>query len=220
MAETPEYLDGAILQRDKETYAIVPRTPLGMVTPQVLESIAQVVKKYNIPVIKITSGQRMALVGLRDENVAQAWKDLGLDVGRATELCVHYAQACPGTAVCRFGVQDSLGLGTELEKLFIGMELPAKVKFGVSGCPMCCGESYVRDVGVLGKKKGWTLIFGGNSGGRPRIGDVVAEDLSTEEVVDLTKKCLEYYAANGRKKERTARFMERVGIDALKEAVL
>ena len=220
MAEHPEYLDGAILQRDKETYAIVPRTPLGIVTPQVLESIAQAIKKYNIPVVKITSGQRMALVGLKETDVAPAWKDLGMDVGRATELCVHYAQACPGTAVCRFGVQDSLGLAMELEKLFIGMELPAKVKFGVSGCPMCCGESYVRDVGVLGKKKGWTLIFGGNSGGRPRIGDVVAENLGKEETIDLIKKCLEYYAANGKKKERTARFMERIGIDALKEAIL
>jgi NAD(P)H-nitrite reductase large subunit len=220
MTEHAEHLDGAILQRDKETYAIVPRTPLGIVTPEVLESIAQVVKKYDIPVVKITSGQRMALVGLKEEDIASAWKDLGMDVGRATELCVHYAQACPGTAVCRLGVQDSLGLGMELEKLFIGMALPAKVKFGVSGCPMCCGESYVRDVGILGKKKGWTLIFGGNSGGRPRVGDVVAEDLGKDEVMDLTKRCLEYYAANGKKRERTARFVERIGIDALKEAVL
>lgn len=216
----PEHLDGAILQRDRETYAIVPRTPVGVVTPHVLETIAKVVKKYEIPVMKITSGQRLALVGLKEDDVAKAWKDLEMDVGRATELCVHYAQACPGTAVCRLGVQDSLGLGMELEKLFIGMALPAKVKFGVSGCPMCCGESYVRDVGILGKKKGWTLIFGGNSGGRPRVGDVVAEDLGKDEVMDLTKRCLEYYAANGKKRERTARFVERIGIDALKKAVL
>jgi NAD(P)H-nitrite reductase large subunit len=215
-----EHLDGAILQRDRETYAIVPRTPVGIVTPQVLEQIAEVVKKYEIPVLKITSGQRMALVGIKEEHLAPAWKDLGMDVGRAVELCVHYAQACPGTAVCRFGVRDSLGMGLELEKLFIGMELPAKVKFGVSGCPICCGESYVRDVGVLGKKKGWTLIFGGNSGGRPRIGDVIAEDLSKEDVIDLVRRCLDYYAANGKKKERTARFMDRIGVDAFKEAVL
>ena len=215
-----EHLDGAFLQRDRETYAIVPRTPVGIVTPQVLEQIAEVVKKYKIPVLKITSGQRMALVGIKEEDVAPAWKDLGMDVGRATELCVHYAQACPGTAVCRFGVQDSLGMGLELEKLFIGMELPAKVKFGVSGCPICCGECYVRDVGVLGKKKGWTLIFGGNAGGRPRIGDVIAEDLGKEEVIDLVKRCLDYYAANGKKKERTARFMNRIGVDSFKEAVL
>ena len=90
-----KHLDGAILQRDKKTYAIVPRTPLGLVTPEVLDTIAHVVKKYEIPVIKITSGQRMALVGLQEKDVDQAWKDLGMDVGRATELCVHYVQACP-----------------------------------------------------------------------------------------------------------------------------
>jgi NAD(P)H-nitrite reductase large subunit len=220
MPDHTENLDGALFQRDKETYAIVPRTPLGLVSPGDLESIVNVAKKYEIPVIKITSGQRMALVGIKEEDVASVWKDLGLDVGRATELCVHYAQACPGTAVCSFGVQDSLGMGIELEKMFIGMELPAKVKFGVSGCPLCCGESYVRDVGVLGKKKGWTVIFGGNSGNKPRIGDVVAENLTKEEAVDLVKRCLEYYAENGKKKERTSKFMDRIGIDALKEAVL
>lgn len=185
MAETPK---GAILQRDKTTYAIVPRTPVGLVSPEILENISKVVRKYEIPIIKITSGQRMALVGLKADQVDAVWKDLQMDVGKATELCVHYAQACPGTAVCKFGVQDSLGLGLELEKMYEGIDLPAKVKFGVSGCPLCCGESYVRDIGVVGKKGGWTLIMGGNSGGRPRIGDVIAEDLTKEQVIDLVKR--------------------------------
>jgi NAD(P)H-nitrite reductase large subunit len=156
---------------------------------------------------------------MKKDEIDKIWEELGTDIGRATELCVHYAQACPGTAVCKFGVQDSLGLGIELEKMFEGVELPAKFKFGVSGCPLCCGESYVRDVGLIGKKKGWTLIFGGNSGAKARIGDVLAEDLSKEDVVDLVKKCLEYYKENGKKKERTSKFMERVGADAMKQAV-
>jgi NAD(P)H-nitrite reductase large subunit len=211
---------GAILQRDKTTYAIVPRTPVGLVSPENLEAITAVVRKYGIPIVKITSGQRLALVGIRKEDVESVWKELGMDMGKATELCVHYVQACPGTSVCRFGLQDSLGLGIELEKLFVGMELPAKVKIGVSGCPMTCGESYVRDIGVMGRKTGWTLIVGGNSGGKPRIGDVIAEDITREQVIDITRKCLEYYRDNARKKERTASFIERTGIEDLKKAVL
>lgn len=211
---------GAILQRDKTTYAIVPRTPVGLVSPENLEAITAVARKYGIPIVKITSGQRLALVGIRKEDVESVWKELGMDMGKATELCVHYVQACPGTSVCRFGLQDSLGLGIELEKLFVGMELPAKVKIGVSGCPMTCGESYVRDIGVLGRKTGWTLIVGGNSGGKPRIGDVIAEDITREQVIDITRKCLEYYRDNARKKERTASFIERTGIEDLKKAVL
>ena len=143
-----EHPTGAILQRDKETYAIVPRTPVGLVTPDDLEALAGVARKYSIPVIKITSGQRFALVGLKKEDVDSVWQELGMDVGKATELCLHYVQACPGTAVCKFGVQDSLGLGTAIEGFFTEMELPAKVKIGISGCPFCCGESFVRDIGI------------------------------------------------------------------------
>ncbi len=211
---------GAILQRDNETYAIVPRIPGGLARLENFKEIVSVVEKYNIPIIKITSGHRIALVGIKGEVVNDIWQDLRMDVGKATELCLHYVQACPGTIVCKYGVQDSLGLGIEIEGFFLGMELPAKVKIGVSGCPFCCGESFVRDIGILGKKKGWTVVFGGNSAKRPRIGDIIAEDISKEEVIDLTKRCLEYYAANGRKKERTARFIERIGIDEFKKAVL
>ena len=98
-----------------------------------LESLARVARKYQIPIIKITSGQRFALVGMKKENVDKIWDELGMDIGRAHELCLHYVQACPGTAVCKFGVQDSLGLGTEIESFCSGLDLPAKVKIGVSG---------------------------------------------------------------------------------------
>jgi len=211
---------GAILQRDKETYAIVPRTPVGLVTPEDLERIVNVARKYQIPAIKITSGQRFALVGMKKDDVDKIWEDLGMDVGKATELCLHYVQACPGTAVCKFGVKDSLGLGIEIEKFFSGMKLPAKVKIGVSGCPFCCGESFVRDIGILGKKKGWTFIVGGSSARRPRIGDVLIEDLSEEKVINLTKKILEYYQDKAKKRERMARFVDRIGIENMKEAIL
>lgn len=216
----PDHPKGAILQRDKTTYAIVPRTPVGLVRPEDLEAIAEVARKYNIPVIKITSGQRFALVGMQKEDVDSIWEDLNMDVGKATELCLHYVQACPGTAVCKHGVQDSLGLGMEIEKFFTGMDLPAKVKIGVSGCSFCCGESFVRDIGIFGKKKGWTFIVGGSSARRPRIGDVLIESLSEKEVIDLTKATLKYYRGKAKKRERMARFVDRIGIENMQEAIL
>ena len=211
---------GAILQRDRKTYAIVPRTPVGLVSPDILEAISSVVRKYNIPITKITSGQRLALIGMQRQEVDLVWHDLKMEVGPAVELCVHYVQACPGIEVCKFGVRDSIGLGLELEKLYVGMDLPAKVKIGVSGCPFCCAESYVRDIGLIGRKKGWVVTFGGNSGGRPRIGDVIAEDVGDDEAVALVRRCLEYYRDNVDKKLRTARFVEKKGIDAIKQAIL
>ena len=211
---------GAILQRDKKTFAIVPRTPVGLVTPDILEALARVGRKFEIPIIKITSGQRIALVGLEKEQVDQVWDDLKMDIGPAVGLCVHYVQACPGTAVCKLGLRDSLGLGLELEEMFVGSELPAKLKVGVSGCTMCCAESYVRDVGLIGKRKGWTMVVGGNASGRPRIADVLAEELSRQEAIELVKRFLNFYRDNSGKRSRSAMMLKKIGIDAVKEALL
>ncbi len=211
---------GAILQRDKETYAIVPRIPCGLLTREKLKNIAMVVEKYDIPLVKMTSGHRLAFIGMKEDIINDIYADLDMDPGQATELCLHYVQACPGTEVCKFGIRDSLHFGIELEKLLAGKELPAKLKVGVSGCPFSCAEGLVRDIGVMGKKKGWTVSFGGNSGRQARIGDVLAEEISTEEVIELIQRCLDFYSRNARKRERTARFIERIGIEAFKEAVL
>jgi NAD(P)H-nitrite reductase large subunit len=210
----------AILQRDKTTYAIVPRIPGGLLDRKHLRAIADVVEKYDIPIVKLTSGQRIALVGLKEEDLQDIYQDLGMDPGRATELCLHYVQACPGTEVCKFGVRDSLGFGIRIENLLAGKELPAKLKIGVSGCQFCCAENFVRDIGVLGKKNGWTISFGGHSGNRPRVGDILATDLSDDEAILLINKCVKFYKEQARKKERASRFMERIGLEEFKKIVL
>jgi NAD(P)H-nitrite reductase large subunit len=212
-----EHPAGAILQRDKKTYAIVPRTPVGLVTPDDLERIAAVARRFNVPIIKITSGQRFALIGIEREDVEKVWQELAMDAGKAIELCLHYVQACPGTDVCQFGLQDSLGLGRRIEESFLGMDLPAKVKIGVSGCPFCCSESFVRDIGVFGNKKGWNLVVGGSSARRPRIGDLVRENLSEDQVIPLIQRILEHYRKEGKKRERMAKFIDRIGIENVKE---
>lgn len=211
---------GAILQRDKKTYAIVPRIPAGVIQRDHLKALAQVVEKYDIPIVKITSGHRIALVGMTEDQILPIYADLGMNEGKAVELCLHYVQACPGTEVCKFGVQDSLGFGTRLEEYFAGMEMPAKFKVGVSGCPFLCAESLVRDLGLIGKKGGWTLVFGGNSGRRVREADVLAENLSDDEAIALARKCIDYYAANAKTRERTGAFVDRIGVEELKSAVL
>jgi NAD(P)H-nitrite reductase large subunit len=185
-----EELDGAILQRDKETYAIVPRIPMGILTPEILEKLAKVARKYSVRIIKITSGQRIALIGFKPHEIKSAWKDLGMEIGPAEGLCVHYVQACPGTETCKFGQQDSLGLAAKIEKIYVGKKdfIPAKTKFGISGCRLNCAESYLRDIGAFATAEGWTVVVGGNSGGRPRIGNIIAEKLSEEKTLELIKR--------------------------------
>ena len=219
MSEGPK---GAILQRDKETYAIVPRIPMGVLTPEILEKLAKVARKYEVRIIKITSGQRIVLVGIKPQDVSNAWNDLELEVGPAEGLCVHYVQACPGTETCKFGQGNSLGLAAKIEKMYVGKKdfIPAKTKFGISGCKLNCAESFVRDIGAFATPQGWTVVAGGNSGGRPRIGNVIAENLSEEKTLELVKRMLDYYARNARQRERLPRFIERIGTEEFKKAVL
>ncbi len=198
----------------------MPRIPAGLIKSEHLKALSQVVEKYAIPIVKITSGQRIALVGMTKEQILPIYEDLGMTEGKAIELCLHYVQACPGTEVCKFGIQDSLGFGIRLEEIFFNIDMPAKFKVGVSGCPFLCAESLVRDLGLIGKKKGWTLVFGGSSGRRVREADVLAENLTEKEAVALARKCIEFYASHARTKERTSTFVERIGIDVLRQAVL
>ncbi|KJS82556.1 MAG: sulfite reductase, assimilatory-type [Peptococcaceae bacterium BICA1-8] len=207
-----------IIQRDKETYAIVPKTPMGILNPEILEKVAAVAKKYNIPIVKITSAQRLALVGIKKDDVEKVWDDLGLDVGYPVGACLHYVQSCPGTAVCRLGQRDSLGMAQKLDDFLSNTNLPAKTKVGVSGCPLNCGEGFVRDIGLFGKKDaGWTIIVGGNSGLNARIGSILAENLSDDEAFELIKSFAEYYNANAKPRERLYRFVPRIGIDEIKK---
>lgn len=203
----------------QKTYAVVPGLNMGFFAPKDLEAILQVITKYDVPATKITSAQRLALLGMDEEELAALKTELKSHVRTTAVNGVHYVQACPGLKWCKFGTADSLALGEKLEKISLENPLKAKVKVGVSGCRMCCTEPYVRDVGIFASKKGWTLIFGGNGGGRPRIGDIVAENLSDDEVLALVRKCLTVYQEESKPPSRTARFMERFGIDALKERV-
>ena len=217
MPQTPT--QNAILQRDNTTYAIVPRIPGGLLDRNHLRAIADAVEKYDIPIVKLTSGQRIALVGLKETDLQDVYHDLGMAPGKATELCLHYVQACPGTEVCKFGVRDSLGFGIRLEKLLAEKTMPAKLKIGVSGCQFCCAENFVRDIGLLGKKNGWTVSFGGHSGNKPRIGDIIATDLSDDETILLINKCVSFYKEHAKKKERASRFIERMGLDEFKKNI-
>ncbi|MCX5876431.1 MAG: NAD(P)/FAD-dependent oxidoreductase [Deltaproteobacteria bacterium] len=202
-----------------KTYNILPGPKMGLVTPDYLEAVAAAARKHNIPLLKLTSAQRIAIGGHTPETAAAIWQDFGQAEGPKKPVGIHYIQSCPGVQWCKFGRQDSPALGKKLEALMT-IPLPAKAKVGVSGCSMNCCEGFVRDLGVFGKKNGWTLVFGGNGGGLPRIGNIIAQDLNDDEVVGLAEKCLSHYAANARKLERTARFMERTDLEKFKETVL
>jgi NAD(P)H-nitrite reductase large subunit len=212
---------GAILQRDRETYAIAPHIPGGITDTATLRKICDVADKYKVQAVKLTSAQRIALVGIKEEDLDNVWKDLNQKPGAAIGLCVRSVKICPGTTFCKRGVQDSVGLGLKIDAIYHAMELPNKMKMGVSGCMLSCSEVWVKDIGVMGTPKGWKILVGGNSGTRPRIADVLVEAVATqEEVLEIIEKIINWYKAEPKKEQRLCRIVEQMGIDAFKQAVL
>jgi len=202
---------GVILQRDKKTYAIVPHIPLGVITPEFLEKLLNVIKTYKPQAVKLTSATRIAIVGLKEEDIDAIWQELGTDPGAAIGACVRSVKVCPGKTFCRLGQQDSLGLGAELDKLFHGEPTPSKFKIGASGCVNDCAEVCIKDLGFIGKPKGWTLMVGGSGGPRPRLAQKLAQNLTTEQAIEAAKKLVAFYKENAKKGERFGKFIERIG---------
>ena len=211
---------GAILQRDKQTYAVAPHLACGVVTPAQLRTLADVAEKYGAAALKVTSAARIAIVGLKEADVDAVWQDLGMSPGAAVGLCVRSVKACPGTTFCKRGTQDSLSVGMQLDAKYHGMTLPGKLKIGVAGCMNQCAETCIKDVALVGKPKGWMVLVGGNGGARPRLADTLAENLATDDALALVDRVIAFYRGNAKPHERIGRMLDRVGLDALKAAVL
>jgi NAD(P)H-nitrite reductase large subunit len=210
---------GAILQRDKSTYAIAPHVPCGLVTPELLRRIADVSEKYGAQAVKITGATRIAIIGIEEQHIDAAWQELQLDKGAAVGLCVRSIRACPGTTYCRIGKQDALAVGMALDRRYHGKELPGKFKMAVSGCHLSCSESWVRDIGLIGQKEGWQVVIGGNVGAEPRIGEEIITGQDDEQVLETVDKVVACYQENAKKGERLGKLIDRIGLEPFKAAV-
>ena len=211
---------GVIIQRDKQTYAVAPHLPCGIVSPDTLRKMADVADKYNIAALKVTSASRIALVGIKEEHVDSVWQDLKMSPGAAVGLCVRSIKACPGTTFCKRGQQDSLGVGTLLDEKYHGMELPGKFKIGVSGCANQCAENCIKDIALVGTSRGWTVQVGGNGGAKARLARELTRDISTEEALVIIDKVIEFYKEKGEKKHRRlGALIEEMGFEEFKKAV-
>ncbi len=210
---------GAVIQKDMETYAIIPYIPGGLVDPATLIKIANIAEKYNAKTLKVTSNQRIAIMGIKYGDIDKIWKDLDMKPGGFIGKKVRSAKFCPGTNYCKKGEQDAVKIGMEIDENFQGMELPNKIKIGVSGCKNSCAESAVKDIGLIGTKKGWNLLVGGTCGIKPMIGQILAKNLSDEEVLAIIAKIIGYYKENEENK-RLGRFINKMGFEKFKADII
>ncbi|HEV2676512.1 MAG TPA: nitrite reductase large subunit NirB [Aliidongia sp.] len=212
----------ANIQKDG-TFSVVPRMWGGVTNAKELRAIADVVDKYEIPAVKVTGGQRIDLLGVRKEQLPDVWRDLnaaGMVSGHAYGKALRTVKTCVGSEWCRFGTQDSTGMGVALERMTWGSMHPHKVKLAVSGCPRNCAEATIKDFGVIAVDSGWELHIGGNGGIKLRGTDFLCKVTTDAEVLEYCGAFLELYRQEARYLDRTAPWVERVGLDYVKQRIV
>ena len=222
LQDSNDYFLGNI-QKDG-TYSVVPRMAGGEVTPEGLIAVGQVAKKYGL-YTKITGGQRVDLFGARVEQLPLIWEELiaaGFESGHAYGKSLRTVKSCVGSTWCRYGVGDSVGLAVELENRYKGLRAPHKIKFGVSGCTRECAEAQGKDIGVIATEKGWNLYVCGNGGMKPRHAELLASDLSKDELVRTIDRVLMFYVRTADRLQRTSTWRDNLegGLDYLKDVIL
>ncbi|MEX0729602.1 MAG: nitrite reductase large subunit NirB [Aquisalimonadaceae bacterium] len=212
----------ANIQKDG-TYSVVPRIWGGVTTPSELRAIADVAEKFKVPTVKITGGQRIDLLGVKKQDLPGMWGDLsdaGFVSGHAYGKSLRTVKTCVGSEWCRFGTQDSTTCGIQLEEMTWGSWTPHKFKMAVSGCPRNCAEATIKDFGVVAIDSGWELHVGGNGGVKIRATDVLCRVKTMDEVKEYCAAFMQLYREQGRYLERTAPWIERVGLSYVKERVV
>jgi nitrite reductase (NADH) large subunit len=212
----------ANIQKDG-TYSVVPRMWGGLTNPRELRAIADVVEKYEIPTVKVTGGQRIDLLGVKKQDLPGVWGDLnkaGMVSGHAYAKGLRTVKTCVGSEWCRFGTQDSTGLGVKLEKMMWGAWTPHKVKLAVSGCPRNCAEASIKDIGVVCIEAGYDILVGGNGGIELRGTDKLTSVKTEAEVLEYSGAFLQLYREEARYLDRTAHYVARVGIDYVKAKIV
>jgi len=212
----------ANIQKDG-TYSVVPRMWGGLTNPRELRAIADVVEKFNAPMVKVTGGQRLDIFGIKKEDLPAVWADLnaaGMVSGHAYGKSLRTVKTCVGSEWCRFGTQDSTGLGVKTERMTWGSWMPHKFKIAVSGCPRNCAEATIKDFGIVCVDSGYELHVGGNGGIHVRVTDLLCKVSTEQEALDYCAAFTQLYREEARYLERTAPWIERVGVDYVKARIV
>ncbi|HLJ53720.1 MAG TPA: (2Fe-2S)-binding protein, partial [Chthonomonadaceae bacterium] len=210
----------ANIQRDA-TFSVIPQIPGGITSPGQLRRIADVAERFDVPMVKLTGGQRIDLLGIKKDELPEVWKALDMPSGHAYGKYYRTCKSCVGTDFCRFGLGDSTRLAIKIEERFQGLESPGKLKMATAGCPRNCSEAYVKDVGVVAVEGGrWEVYVGGAAGAHVRKGDLLCTVESHDDVLRIAGRFVQYYRENAKYLERTYGFVARIGIERIRAVVV
>ncbi|AJG98513.1 nitrite reductase [Clostridium beijerinckii] len=206
------------ISNGKRTFGITPHIPGGFITIETMQKIVDVAKKYN-GILKITSGQRILITNLKQEDLENVWNELGMEPAVKTQNSVKNVEMCPA-GYCKRSKYNTIGTGMKLSRKYQWMEMPCRTKIGVAGCRNACGSVYSKDIGVIADKTGFIVAAGGSGGYNPRMADIIAKDITESQALSLVDNIFEYYIENAEAGEKLGFFIDRIGIEKFNQDVL
>ena len=207
------------IRNNKKTYAITPHLPGGFITPDTMIKIAEVAKKYN-GVLKLTSGQRILITNLKQDDLKDIWEELQMEPAVKSQNSLKNVEICPAN-FCKRSKYPSIGLGMKISKSFHGMELPCRTKIGVAGCRNACTSVYSKDIGVIADLDGsFFVTVGGSAGFYPRQSEIVIKSLTEKEAYNFVESILIFYKNEAKLGEKIGDFIDRISIEKFKEGTL
>ncbi|MEW9080872.1 NAD(P)/FAD-dependent oxidoreductase [Terrisporobacter glycolicus] len=207
------------IKNGKRTYAITPHIPGGFILPDNLIKIGEVAKKYK-GVLKITSGQRILITNLKQEDLPAIWEELGMEPAVKVQNSLKNVEMCPSN-YCKRSKYPTIGIGMKISRKFHGMELPCRTKIGVAGCKNACTSVYSKDIGVIvDLDSTFYITVGGSAGYYPRSADILIKGLSEKDAFNLVKTILFYYKDTAKPGEKLGDFIDRISLDTFREEVL
>lgn len=206
------------IREGKRTFGITPHIPGGFITPEQLEKIAKVAKKYK-GVIKITSGQRLLITNLKGEDLPKIWDELGMEPAIKKQNSIKNVEMCPA-GFCKRSKFNTIGTGMKLLNKYKHMDMPCRTKIGVAGCRNACGSVYAKDLGIIADKKGFLISVGGSAGYNQRRADILIRDIKENEALIIIDRILEFYKSEALDGEKLGDFIDRIGFHRFKEKIL
>ncbi|WP_070000846.1 nitrite reductase [Cellulosilyticum sp. I15G10I2] len=202
------------VKEGKRRYAITPYIPGGFITAEQLIKIGEIVKKYK-GVIKITSGQRLLITDLKEEDLEAIWDELDMQPAVKEQNSVKNVEMCPA-GYCKRSKYNTISTGMRLARKYQWQSMPCRTKIGVAGCRNACGSVYSKDVGVIADVSGFRVVAGGSSGFHPRLADIIAENLTEKEALELVDRVMICYKEQAEPGEKLGFLIDRIGVEAFK----
>lgn len=202
----------------KRTFGITPHIPGGFITVDIMQKIVDVTKKYN-GILKITSGQRILITNLKQEDLTNIWDELGMEPAVRTQNSIKNVEMCPA-GYCKRSKFNTISTGMKLSKKYQWMEMPCRTKIGVAGCRNACGSVYSKDIGVIADKTGFIVAAGGSGGYNPRMADIIAQDVTEKQALNLIDSIIDYYKEFAEAGEKLGFFIDRIDIEKFKQEVI